>query len=486
MLTDISNTRQPGPASPHRLSAAPLANNNKRPLPPSSDADGLLPTTLKHFKRDLTSTSSSSSPAPSSPFFASTRLDAFNAPSSPSHSSLKVPTSPVRRLPALNSLPPSSPSFGLASSTTQDVLASEAASVIDEPTPAQSHKHDFAADAPRILHLERGSVLYFGRKAKKAIPRPSSTEATVGSETYLPVLLPKSAKNASRLHCSARLLPAEDEDKVMVELRVTGMNGMKIDGKLYRQGSIAHLTVEPGRRVKLQFWGADVLLIVAESEISLDSDSDDGDVTVEEEEGEEVRAASPAPVRADRPKSAHASRAPSPALPSSQQQLSTSLPAVPSAAAARAAALVSSLALDLPGLIASAIVFHPRATVAVDEIARALLRETGALWRVLSEKEEEVERRRETQDGEDEAVEAWREIVEDTLEDEEMFGRIDNSGLKDAAGHPIPSAYFYIPDADPSRERVAALEPFVKRVRGARAKGGVQYFWAKPSLRKNR
>jgi hypothetical protein len=38
----------------------------------------------------------------------------------------------------------------------------------------------------------------------------------------------------------------------------------------------------------------------------------------------------------------------------------------------------------------------------------------------------------------------------------------------------------------PSASRVEALEPFVKRVRGARTSKPVRYFWAKPSLRKNR
>jgi hypothetical protein len=58
--------------------------------------------------------------------------------------------------------------------------------------------------------------------------------------------------------------------------------------------------------------------------------------------------------------------------------------------------------------------------------------------------------------------------------------------LQDASGRPLPPYYFYIPDQDPSPDRVAALEPFVKRVRGARTKKQARYFWAKPSLKRNR
>lgn len=58
--------------------------------------------------------------------------------------------------------------------------------------------------------------------------------------------------------------------------------------------------------------------------------------------------------------------------------------------------------------------------------------------------------------------------------------------FQDASGRPLPPYYFYIPDQDPSSDRVAALEPFVKRVRGARTKKQARYFWAKPSLKRNR
>ncbi|GAA5872539.1 hypothetical protein JCM8547_006939 [Rhodosporidiobolus lusitaniae] len=492
MLTDISNRAIRASTSPSALKerSSTSGANNKRPLPVSSEGDALLP----KLKRNLASSSSfaPSSPAPSSPFFASNRLDAFNVPSSPSHSSLKPPTSPVNRFSSLASLPPSSPSFGLSSSTVQlEDLASEGA-IASSVELKPKKKPTQVVEAPTTLHLERGTVFYFGRKAKKAIPRPSHALSALGSETYIPVLLPKAAKNASRLHCSARLLPSQEEGKVTVEIRVTGMNGMKVDGKLYRKGSVAKTVVEPGRKMSLRFWNWRCELVVAEPDVRFDGGELSSDQS--EEEGpfdREVSVASSTDgfdCSFRRNQLPSASQAASPALSAVSSSSSPRAARTPiySASMARADSLVSSLALDLPGLIASAIVFHPRATVAVDEIIRALLRETGALWRVLSDEEEEVERRKETQEGEDEAVEAWRELVEEVLETEEMFGAIDNTGLKDAAGHLIPTSYYYIPDADSSRDRVAALEPFVKRVRGARAKGGVRYFWARPSLKKNR
>lgn len=54
MLADISNRAQPAPSSPAALKIASTsaANNNKRPLPVSSESDSLLPSTFR-LKRDL-------------------------------------------------------------------------------------------------------------------------------------------------------------------------------------------------------------------------------------------------------------------------------------------------------------------------------------------------------------------------------------------------------------------------------------------------
>ncbi|GAA5876124.1 hypothetical protein JCM1840_002775 [Sporobolomyces johnsonii] len=489
MLTDISNhpsLLSAVPSSPSGYHHASASLPNKRRLL-TSEADGVVPSRLK-IERNLSSSSSSPARRASSPFFANTRLDAYHASSSPSSSKLNL--TPKKRFSSLSSLPPSSPSFALSSSTALGLAS-------DAPDETQSE--------PLTLRLERGTVLYFGRKAKKAIPRaPSPGFNRV--ERALPILLPKSAKNASRIHCSARIISDEDADvegKVAVEIRVTGQNGMKVDGKLWRAGSVARLEVEPATKVMLSFWGWDAQVIVAESEAPQEEDDDEDafdrfrasspassalnslfdDEDLHDDDDQSEAHSQPAPRRRAAP--------PSPAGTLSSLSSSPILASVPlsssaSSASSRAYSLASSLSLDLPGLLASSIVFHPRSTVGVDELVRALLKETGSMWDVLSADVAEVERLKETRDGEQEAVDAWKDVVEDVLRDEKMFGMIDNTGLKDAAGQPLAPYYYYIPDLDPSPSRVEALEPFVKRVRGARTAKPVRYFWAKPSLRKNR
>lgn len=319
------------------------------------------------------------------------------------------------------------------------VLASEA------PAASAEQKSDPGLEAPRVVHLERDTVLYFGRKAKKALPR-SPLQHGANRLTHVPIMLPKSAKNASRIHCSARIVSAPSSSpRVQVEIRVTGQNGMKVDGKVRRDGSVVRLEKRAGESVKLRFWGWDAQLVVAESEAEMrseeGSDGELGDLPSEVEE-EEVDT-STCSKRRSRP----ASRAASPALSFysddhglSPQQRPTHLPTssplspppslpsfTPSASSARAASLTRSLNLDLPGLVASSIVFHSRSTVAVDEIIHALLRETGSMWDVLSDQVEEL---KDTEEGERRAVEAWRGEVETVLDEEEMFGKIDNTGLK--------------------------------------------------------
>ncbi|GAA5849382.1 hypothetical protein JCM9279_000885 [Rhodotorula babjevae] len=500
MLSDLSNR-------PAALSARePSLANNKRALEPSSDADAAPPAKLPH-KRGITATSSSSSPrgaaSSSSPFFQRTRLEAFDVPTSPSSAfdadKQLVPTSPVQRFSSLASLPPSSPSFGLAalptsSTTALDDLVAAASGAVASPPSTSPTSRDPGLDTPRLWHLERGTVLYFGRKARKALPRDRATTLT-----HVPVILPKSAKNASRIHCSVRIVSRAEQEldgALEVEVRVTGQNGMKVDGKVKKTGSVVVLEKQAGEAVRLKFWGWDAKVLVAESELGLDDDDGDdlaaarrsGPSYLEDDEDEDALRRARSPSRASSPAynysndhglSPEPEFAPRVAVAPSYPPSSTSS----SPAAERASALVASLNLDLAGLIASAIVFHARSTVAVDEVIRALLKESGGMWRVLSADEDVVERRKDTPEGEDDAVAAWRTIVEDVLVHESMFGMIDNAGLKDASGHPIPPHWYYIPDQDPSAERVAALEPFVKRVRGARSKAA-RYFWAKPSLRK--
>ncbi|BGP37611.1 hypothetical protein JCM10449v2_001528 [Rhodotorula kratochvilovae] len=499
MLSDVSN--RPLAAPRDGASSASSAANNKRPLSLSSEGDALQPSKLP-YRRDLASTSSSSSPrgaSSSSPYFQRTQLDAFHLPTSPLSTSADkhpLPTSPIQRFSSLASLPPSSPSFGLSLTTSSstaalDELVAAASGATASPLAAPTSPRDPGLDTPRVWQLERGAVLYFGRKARKALPRAR------GSAQHIPVVLPKSAKNASRIHCSVRIVSRAEQEldgALEVEVRVTGQNGMKVDGKVKKNGSVVVVEKKAGASLRLKFWGWDAEVVVAESEVRFDDEDDEEERAVFTQ-----RRAAPAYLDdEDAPlsrRSRSVSRASSPAYNySNDHGLSPELAPValpvlsrpsPSGGSTRARALVTSLNLDLPGLVASAIVFHARSTVAVDEVIRALLKETGGMWAVLSEREDVVDARRDTPAGEDDAVAAWRAVVEEVLASEAMFGKIDNAGLKDASGHQIPPHYFYIPDQDPSPERVAALEPFVKRVRGARSKAA-RYFWAKPSLRKNR
>jgi len=219
-----------------------------------------------------------------------------------------------------------------------------------------------------------------------------------------------------------------------MEVRVTGQNGMRIDGKLWKAGSLARLTVEAGRELELAFWGWDAKVIVAESEKGKKR---------KEESTSRPRAASPASSsinslnngdeEIERPKPSKRPRQASPTLSSNSLSSpeSDSSSSSLSIIAQRARSLASDASLDLPGLLASTIVFHPRSTVGVDELVRALLKESGqGMWQVLSDDRNEVERLKETARGEEDAVEAWIPVCQEVLRKERMFGMIDNTGLK--------------------------------------------------------
>ncbi|SCV72386.1 BQ2448_3923 [Microbotryum intermedium] len=448
------------------------------------------------------SSSFSSSPA------AHTRFAAYDAPTSPDAGSSKF-ASPA---------PPSSPGHENAdridSHVTSALLSvaagaiaraasnSETRSRLRSPAPAMVRPIQLSENDDIRLILERGVVMQLGRKAKRPTqPRP---------ETTLPVQLAKSAKHASRMHCTLRILPRAHQTpphKVIVQVHVLGMNGMKIDGRLYRKGGVALLTVPIGHELKLSLWSWQGVVHIAESELpkqcratelfsaapfspvalsGYDSLTDGASSSRGQRDGS-FELATPNEKSHDVASPAHSDHSllsVLPSSPSAQEDDGGEMEDVDqvSAGSASAAALVDSLGLDLPGLIASAIVFSPRSTVDVETVVRSLLREVGGMWDVLEDGKGSEDL---SQDREDRAVEAWWEVVERVLYHEPFFGCIDNAGLKDASGHPLQPLFFYMPDSDPSRSRVAALEPFVKRVRGARQRPA-QYFWRKPSLRKNR
>ncbi|SCZ92241.1 BZ3500_MvSof-1268-A1-R1_Chr5-2g07731 [Microbotryum saponariae] len=437
------------------------------------------------------------------------RFAAYDAPTSPDAGSNKF----------ASSAPPSSPGHEHAdrvdSHVTSALLSvavgaiaraasanSETRSMLQSPAPVIAHPIQLIENDDTRLVLERGVVMQLGRKAK----RPTQPRL----ETTLPVQLAKSAKHASRMHCTLRILPRTRQTpphKVVVQVHVLGMNGMKIDGRLFRKSSVAVLTVPIGHKLKLSLWSWQGVVHIADSELpkqrnatdipyaaplspvalSVYDSLTDGDASNLRHRDGSFELATPneksrgpaSPAHSD-----HSLLSALPSSPSAQEDDEVEMDNVDqiSAESTRAAALVESLGLDLPGLIASAIVFSPRSTVDVETVVQSLLREVGGMWDVLEDGKGSEDL---SQDREDQAVEAWWEVVERVLCQEPFFGCIDNAGLKDASGHSLQPLFFYMPDSDPSRSRVAALEPFVKRVRGARQRPA-QYFWRKPSLRKNR
>ncbi|KAK4692026.1 hypothetical protein P7C70_g9216, partial [Phenoliferia sp. Uapishka_3] len=236
------------------------------------EMDDLLPSKLRH-KRNYQQFSSSSSPqttTSSSPFGNhSNELSAYLAPSSP------VPLSSSKL-----SLPPSSPplsshleqleqeedseeieSFAPQFTAVPHVLSTQNNNnntTTRQPTLSPRKKQKLApTPTDTTISLEFGTLYQFGRKAKK--PQHS---ASFDSYAPLPartqtILLPPSAKNASRLHCTVSLL-----SDTRLSIKVMGQNGMKVDGKLWDRGTERELQVVGGQIVELAFWGWGISVVI--------------------------------------------------------------------------------------------------------------------------------------------------------------------------------------------------------------------------------
>lgn len=230
-----------------------------------------------------------------------------------------------------------------------------------------------------------------------------------------------------------------------------GQNGMKVDGELWKAGSLSSVKCKAGQKLSLDFWGWQSTVIIAESEVleerlsattqstttspvrasypinsSFDNrtalhDQDDGDLF---DDNPYDLLSSPAP--AAKSTSSSRSRLPSPVyseLSDLSDSPSSPVPHHTDLSDTRAAQLSQTLNLDLPGLIASTIVFHPRSTVGVEEVVKAMLKEVGSMWDILEGGKAEEEK-------EEEAVEAWWDVIETVLREEQFFGCIENVGLK--------------------------------------------------------
>lgn len=300
----------------------------------------------------------------------------------------------------------------------------------------------------QTLRLSETEVTQFGRKpSTKSIvsaPHKTSTRSVIRS-----IHLPREAKHASRLHASIRLLrPVNKRASWTVQIKVMGQNGMQIQGRRYGRDRIVTMPWAEdkevgGMQLELGFWGWNALVLIpspvrvhktaapqfAESLASLDEAED---MDLEDDSDVEVLGRSSSPAL-----SALSALSSSPSrMDSPHRHSSPAYTARHNAPAAqynsKAAQLVRKLQLDLTGLIASAIVFHPRSTVGVEEVVRAMLREAGGMWDILPHVKNSIDggERNEGGERETEAIEEWWDLVEETLRSEEMFGVIENAGLR--------------------------------------------------------
>ncbi|ODN91397.1 hypothetical protein L198_05911 [Cryptococcus wingfieldii CBS 7118] len=103
--------------------------------------------------------------------------------------------------------------------------------------------------------------------------------------------------------------------------------------------------------------------------------------------------------------------------------------------------------VDLPAIIASTVVFSGISKLSLPDLVRHMLESQGHLKDQGDEKQ-------------------WTIWVEDVLEDNPMFGKVERSG-KDSSGHPLLPHYFYNPSADPDAERAANFGNFARPLRKA-------------------
>lgn len=131
----------------------------------------------------------------------------------------------------------------------------------------------------------------------------------------------------------------------------------------------------------------------------------------------------------------------------------------------RVKSAIKTLSLDLVGILASGIVFQPRATLTTSECIHLLLETQPCLL-------------------EHGSTEAWRPSVLTALRNG-PFGVIENEGLKDAAGKKVEPDWHYNPELDNDSERKNSLKPFVKSIRSTQRQKK-QYFFKRPSDLKSR
>lgn len=355
-----------------------------------------------------------------------------------------------------------------------------------------------SADVLRVPIMPNQSLV-FGRK-----PDLSSIAPPTPQHTVHPVRVPNTFTHASRTHCICTLT-APPLGGLTMRITVMGTNGLMVDEERFEEGTSAgvELKRKQGEEVELGFYGNKRVVC----EVKLEDMFGEGRATrggPSASKGQDANPAlaSPRPkLRVDNKRKLKDDVAPSPPgspaskkpRPSSIALEPTPAPSVPPLSpsilslppAERARSMVPHLNLDLPGLIAAAIVFNPRAMVKTDEVVRGVLEADPRMREALRlgtptptpsgpgvEKsspgveaqpasvglgvsmmgeetkpdvsavvdesspgadvtvglaEDEDEPRDERTER---AVAAWRQVVLETLNEHDMFGCVTNEGLK--------------------------------------------------------
>ncbi|KAH9815198.1 hypothetical protein DFH28DRAFT_968972 [Melampsora americana] len=261
-----------------------------------------------------------------------------------------------------------------------------------------------SSSAPLRIAIQPGHCLVFGRKPDLSdIPSEVNTKLT----PVIPIKLPGTFTHASRTHCWCTLI-APPLGGLNMRIVVKGQNGLMVDGQRFFQGASAGVEVPSceGEQIELGFWGGKRVECYVKLEdrppqrtrprngaARLGLIGSEKSVTKRKgrsSQPTEITTSLEYPASHPRtpslinltPRSATSELAPSSHIkpPTKRQCLSAGPDVSPYDPAIlalpvtdRVNALIPSLGLDLVGLIASAIVFAPRATVSTTEVIRGVL-----------------------------------------------------------------------------------------------------------------
>ncbi|EGG06580.1 uncharacterized protein MELLADRAFT_116475 [Melampsora larici-populina 98AG31] len=418
------------PTSPHSefnsTSSSPSLNLSKRirldldsshsssSIPRHSPIDLTPASTPISSPSNLISKSQSFSPSSSSARMIKplSQSDIINNPlCSPTSKLIRKPSSRLLNSPSQRPTQSDHP-HGTDANENDDRSAHSLHSNQSEPSvtnPAKKPRVRKSPSAPLRIAIQPGHCLVFGRKPD-IINVPS--EVNTKNTPVIPIKLPGTFTHASRTHCWCTLI-APPLGGLNMRIVVKGQNGLMVDGQRFFQGASAGVEVPSceGEQIELGFWGGKRVECYVKLEDRppqrgrprngaarlglIGSDKLDNTRTTKRKgrpsQSTAITTGLEYPASHSRtpsgiiltPRSATSELAPSSHIkppPSKRQCLSAgpdvspydpAILALP--VADRVNALIPSLGLDLVGLIASAIVFAPRATVSTTEVIRGVL-----------------------------------------------------------------------------------------------------------------